>query len=253
MYACFPRPFTMIFHFIWDNYTDAVETFIAPIPEWGLHYTTLFTYALFAIRGLESFEFNEIKKPIHKILYVFVLTIITFFVPFELLYITLYDIFHSIPKFGYPAIWTFGYWKPFPNNLLQSVFMYDVILPIICFLALRYLYNELNDYYNLKIRLNKKSLLIFTAFLFSMMMWVIIPLHTKVDKWGTQWFPQTIYVDYGNYEELGIDWGKDEFGIVAEYWFPNNMVRVHNIVSKFLSVWFMFYTFIPVKRNEGDI
>jgi hypothetical protein len=43
---------------------------------------------------------------------------------------------------------------------------------------------------------------------------------------------------------------KDDWGIVKEYWFPNDMIKYHNIVSKLASVIFMFYTFIPVNVNR---
>jgi hypothetical protein len=48
---------------------------------------------------------------------------------------------------------------------------------------------------------------------------------------------------------------KDDWGIVAEYWFPNVIIKYHNIISKTVSVLFMFYTFIPVnvtERNQKD-
>lgn len=256
LYACFPRPFEFFIRFVWNDYTD-IEYYPPPTPEWGLHYTTIVTYALFMIFGIISFERDGIKKPFHKLAYVFLLGITTFFVPFELFYITLYDIFHSIPKFGSPLIWLFGSWKPPPENIFEfftryEVVFYDVGLPILCFICMWWIYNDLKETYpNLKLRLDKNSLLYFSLFLFVMFLWVIIPVHTEVVGWGTKWFPQTIYIDYGNFTELGLKWGKEDYGIIAEYWFPNPVIKWHNVIAKLISVLFMFYTFIPrnVSRN----
>jgi len=80
---------------------------------------------------------------------------------------------------------------------------------------------------------------------------VFIPLYQDVPEWGSKWFPQTIYVEYGYYKDYpDIEWfpENEEYGIVAEYWFPNDVVKIHNVISKFLSVYLMFYVFIPRKK-----
>lgn len=251
MYACFPRPFKTIIYFIWNDYTD-IDYYPAPTPEWGLHYSTIVTYGLFCYLGIKSFEKDRIDKPFFKLAYVIILTVVSLMIPFEVTYITLYDWFHSIPKFGEALIWNFGLWKTFPHNILQSVIIYDVGLPIIGGICMYMIIKELRNEYDLKFRFNRTSLLLLLLFFLSMLAWVAIPLHTDVPEYGTKWFPQTVYVDYGYFADYNITWAKDEWGIVKEYWFPNDTVKIHNIISKLVSVLFMFYTFIPrnVKRKN---
>lgn len=244
MYACFPRPFSTIVRFIWNDYTD-IEYYPAPTPEWGLHYTTIVTYGIFMYLGIKSFEKDRIDKPFFKLAYVSILTIVTLMIPFEVTYITLYDVFHSIPKFGEALIWNFGLWESFPKNILDSVVLYDVGLPIIGGISMYMIIKELRTEYNIKFRFDRVSLSLLILFFLTMFAWVIIPVHTDVVGWGTKWFPQTIYIDYGYFADYNITHAKTDWGIVTEYWYPNDMIKYHNIISKLVSVLFMFYTFIP--------
>jgi hypothetical protein len=249
MYACFPRPFSvgfLLLHYI------SLPVGFPPTPEWGIHYLTLLIYSYFAYNAICVFEERGIDKPFQKIVYVFLLTIMAFFVPFELTYITLYDIFHSIPMFGYPAIWSFGWWKGI-SFLWESVVAQDVISPILCLIGMRIILKDLREHYNLKLNWDKKAKVFLIAFFISMFLWVIIPTHTEVVEYGTKWFPQTIYVDYGYFEDYNIPIPKngDIYGVVKEYWYPNDIVKIHNHISKLISVVFMFHLFTP--RKEHDI
>ena len=252
LYACFPRPFSMIVRFIWNDYAD-IDYYSAPTPEWGLHYSTIVTYAIFMYLGLKSFEKDKIDKPFFKIVYVSTLTVVSLMVPFELTYITLYDWFHNIPKFGGPFIWSYGLSKPFPKNIFDSVILYDVGLPLLGGIVMYMIIKELKTQYNIKFRFNKTSLGLLILFFFTMFLWVIIPIHTEVPTWGTKWFPQTVYVEYGLFAEHNMTNPDYDWGIVDEHWFPNDIVKYHNVISKLVSVLFMFYTFIPRNVKEENI
>jgi hypothetical protein len=248
LYACLPRPFYVIIMYAL-NLPDAP---IPPSPEWGMHYITLLTYALFAYIGMEYIESQGIKKPIQKIIYVGALTEITFFVPFEYIYVTLYDIFHNIPYVGYPAFWYGDFGRMgILYGITHSVMLIDITITVICFILLYYTRKDLGDYYIFKpIKFNRISKILLSLFLIAMAFWVLIPLvQPDIQGWGTQWFPQTIYVKYGYFIDYGIDVSKmmnyDPYGIVQEFWYPNDLVKYANHISKIFSVAFMFYTFLP--------
>lgn len=252
LYACFPRPFYL--PIIWNNflymYREIPRILSPPQPEWGIHYFTLLIYSLAGWYAIEKIEAQGINKPLQKLGYVFFLTFLTFYFPFELTYITLYDIFHSIPKFGYPAIWAFGWWKGW-KWLIDSVIIQDVFLPLICLGGMYVIIDDLKDTYNIKISFNRTSKRLLLLFFFSMFVWVILPSFVNVTEYGTKWFPQTVYVDYGYFEDYNIPIppSGEIYGVVKEYWFPNDYVRYANHISKLISVIFMYYTFIPRRIN----
>jgi hypothetical protein len=247
LYACFPRPFFL--PIIWNNFLykfGEIPSILAPPqPEWGIHYITLFIYSLAGWYGIEKIESYGINKPIQKLGYIFFLTFLTFYVPFELTYITLYDIFHSIPKFGYPAIWFFGWWKGW-EFLIDSVIVQDLVLSLFCFGGMYVILDDLKDTYNLKINFNNTSKKLLMLFFISMIVWIILPIFIDVPEYGTKWFPQTVYVDYGYFADYNITMDSGElYGVVDEHWFPNDIVKYSNHISKLISVIFMYYTFIP--------
>lgn len=254
LYACLPRPFYMFL--LYGQNTPNLP--LPPTPEWGMHYITILVYMLFAWLGIEYMELQGIKKPFHKIVYVLCLTELTFFVPFEYIYITLYDIFHNIPILGYPIYWLGDFYHTdLFYTLTHSVVLIDLVISFSTIFILYYIRKDLSDYYNLKpIKFDKISKILFSSFLLVMIFWILIPLfQSDVIGWGTQWFPQTIYVEYGYYADFGIDvsmykW-ESPFGIVAEHWNPNDLIKITNHFSKLLSVMFMFYTFIPRVDNNG--
>lgn len=253
LYACYPRPFYMFILYAM-RLPNLPEP---PTPEWGIHYLTLFTYMLSAYIAIEVIENYGIKKPFHKITYVIFLTLLTFFVPFEFTYITLYDFFHNLPVNGYLSYWTgsIGF-TSLPYALTHSVMINDIVMSSMSLIGLYLIRNDLKNFYDIEpIKFNKISKILFSLFVISMFMWVILPIFDPtVTEWGTKWFPQTIYVKYGNYTDYGIDTkltGEDTFGIVEEFWFPNDNVKYANHITKIFSVMFMFYTFIPkVKKHE---
>jgi hypothetical protein len=261
LYACFPRPFFL--PIIWNNFLyqfREIPLILAPPqPEWGIHYVTLFVYSLAGWYGIEKIESYGINKPLQKLGYIFFLTFLTFYVPFELTYITLYDIFHSIPKFGYPAIWAFGWWKGW-RFLIDSVIVQDVVLSLFCLGGMYVIIDDLKDTYNIKINFNKTSKKLLLLFFISMSVWVILPVIIDVPEYGTKWFPQTVYVDYGYFEDYNITIPPtgETYGVVEEYWFPNDTVKYANHISKLISVIFMYYTFIPrrignAKKEESKL
>lgn len=248
LYACLPRPFYVIIMYAFrlpDSPTP-------PSPEWGMHYITLLTYALAAYYGIEYMESQGIRKPIQKIIYVGALTELTFFVPFEYIYVTLYDVFHNIPYVGYPAFWygdfgRMGIWY----GITHSVMLIDITITVCCLALMYYSKKDLYDYYIFKpIKFDRISKILLSLFLVTMVFWILIPLvQPNVQEWGTKWFPQTIYVKYGYFADYGIDASQmmnyDPYGIVQEFWYPNDLVKYANHISKILSVAFMFYTFLP--------
>ena len=254
LYACFPRPFFL--PIIWNNFLymfrEIPLQLAPPQPEWGIHYITLFIYSLAGWYGIEKIESQGINKPIQKLGYIFFLTFLTFYVPFELTYITLYDIFHSIPKYGYPAIWFFGWWKGW-RFLIDSVIVQDLVLSLFCFGGIYVIIDDLKDTYNIKINFNRTSKRLLLLFFLSMLVWVLLPIVINVPEYGTKWFPQTIYVDYGYFTDYNITIppSGEIYGVVSEHWFPNDAVKYVNHISKLISVVFMYYTFIP--RRIYDI
>jgi len=241
MYACYPRPFTLPILIL-----NGILDFNPPIPEWGIHYFTLLIYTYFAKLGIETMEHSGIKNTIHKVGYIFFLTVMVFYVPFELVYISLYDLFHNIPLYGYPAIWAYGWWNE--SLFSMSVIIGDVVVPIICAFGMYILKKDLEDN-NIKTKfmINKKSALLLSLYIITTIGWITLPMFTEVQGLGSDWFPQTVYVEYGYFEEhnMVIPPSGEEYGIVKELWYHNDVIKVFNHSSKLFSVAFMFYTFTP--------
>lgn len=252
LYACLPRPFTALPLLYWGIIPH--DSF--PTPEYGIHLITIVIYSYACYSGIVHMEKQGINRPFHKLAYMLFLTILTFYVPFEWIYITLYDVFHNIPIYGYPVIWFFGWWKDTLGFIVESVIGVDGILTVSSIIGMYIIKKDLGDYFPIKFRINKVSALLFLSFILWMGAWVIIPLsfsNQDLPVYGTKWFPQTIYVKYGYFEEynLPIPLNGDIYGIVEEYWYPNDIIKYHNHIAKLFSVAFMFYTFTPrVKENN---
>ena len=247
MYACYPRPFILPILIL-----NGIIEYNPPIPEWGIHYLTLLIYTYFAKIGLEIMEESGIDKAVHKIGYIFFLTVAVFYVPFELVYITLYDIFHNLPVYNYFAIWAYGWWN---NNILEmGVIMGDVVVPIMCIIGMYVLKKDLNDNgVKTKFTFNKISATLLSLYIITTVCWVALPVFTEVQGFGTDWFPQTVYVEYGYFADydIPIPPSGEEYGIVKELWYHNDTIKILNHSSKLFSVAFMFYTFIP-RRVEYE-
>lgn len=252
LYACFPRPFYLVFLYILRISGLPSE----PTPEWGIHYITVLIYFMagyFAIEYLENIGF----KPFNKMVYAMLLMLLTFFVPFEFIYITLYDLFHNYPLMGYMSYWVGDFGRQtLWFSLTHSVMLIDIIIAGSCIIGLYMIKKDLDDrgsFYKF-ITFDKTSKLLLIGFIASMLFWIAIPLFdSSIETWGTKWFPQTIYVEYGNYVDWGIDitkTGGETFGIVAEHWYPHDIIKVANHGSKLLSVLFMFYTFLPRRVDK---
>lgn len=241
MYACFPRPFTL-----WILILQGIVPNVYPIPEWGIHYLTLLIYTFFARIGIETMEYSGINNTAHKIGFVFFLTVLVFYVPFELVYISLYDLFHNIPLYGYPAIWMYGWWND--SFWGMSVIVGDVFVPMLCVFGMWLLKRDLeSNGVKTTFKINKKSAILLSCYIITTIGWVALPMFTEVQGLGTDWFPQTVYVEYGYFEDhnIPIPQTGEEYGIVNELWYHNDIIKVFNHSSKFFSVAFMFYTFIP--------
>lgn len=253
LYACFPRPFFFIFLYMLRIPNIPLE----PTPEWGIHYVTLLTYftaCYFAIEYLEDIGF----KPFQKMVYAILLMIVSFFIPFEFIYITLYDLFHNLPLMGYMAYWVGDFGKQnFWFAVTHSVMLLDITISIFCIVGLYLIKKDLEDTgFKFKFRFNNISKLLFIGFILSMLFWISIPLFdSTIETWGTKWFPQTIYVKFGYYADYGIDISKlggETFGIVEEFWYPHDIIKIANHLSKLFSVAFMFYTFLPRRLDDKN-
>jgi hypothetical protein len=248
LYACFPRPFFFIFLYMLRIPNIPPE----PTPEWGIHYITLLVYltaCYFAIEYLENIGF----KPFQKIVYSVLLMIISFFIPFEFIYITLYDLFHNLPLMGYMAYWIGDFGRQsFWFALTHSVMVIDIVITVFCLIGLYLIIQDLKESnFFIRFKFDRISKILLLGFIISMVFWVSIPsFDSTIEEWGTKWFPQTIYVKFGYYEDYGIDISKlggETFGIVEEFWYPHDIVKIANHISKIFSVAFMFYTFLPRK------
>ena len=180
---------------------------------------------------------------------------LSLFVPFEFIYLWLYDIFHSIPKYGYPVFTSYGWWLDFPMNIIKSLMFVDGFFVIgsvyvMCYIRYEMKINKLNE--SLKfINFNKISKMLLLGYIITTMLWILMPVYTNVEfEWGTKYFPQTIYPKYGYYKDYNITHPNNEtYGIVYEYWVPNDLVKIWNHTSKAFSVAFMFYTFTPRRKR----
>ena len=246
LYACMLRP-------IYANFLRLHGMVInAPHPESGLHYSTLFIYTLLAYISIVKMEREGINRPFQKISYVFLLTIASLYIPFEIVYITLYDYFHNLPTHGYWAIWSYGWWRPLWKRIFWSVIASDVGIPIICFIGMYLLKKSLDEFYPTKIKFDKVSLILLSGYIILTIGWVLLPLYyPNTHPYGSKWFPQTVYVKYG-YFDKPLPNG-DIYGIVEEYWFPDDVIKYFNTFSKWFSASFMFYTFTlrRVKKCES--
>jgi hypothetical protein len=146
-------------------------------------------------------------------------------------------------------------WNPLfgETNIIKiitnSVMTFDMTMIVATVVMMYLCYSDIKESYNIKIKIDRTSKILFSLFLLSYACWVLIPLvQPDVVGWGSKWFPQTIYIEYGWFKDFGIplEWTKGlEYGIVAEHWFKNDLVRYANHTTKLLSVIFMFYTFTP--------
>jgi hypothetical protein len=255
LYASFPRPphlLIALMHRIPFN-PNAI-----PTPESGMHYLTVFVYTFFAVRGLSMFDIQKIIKPFHKLSYVAFLTFLTYYTPFEWIYITLMDIFHYIPVYGYPVIWSFGWWREPIDFFFKGILGTDGLISIISILGMVIVKRDLNRYYKTTLKFDKISKLLFVAFILSMVLWVFSPLiFTQLQNhhvtYGTNLFPQTLEVYFGYFKDynLPLPENGDVYGIIKEVWMPNDIIKYLNHGSKLLSVMFMFYTFTP-RRVKDD-
>ena len=245
-------------------------------PESGMHWMTIFIYFFIAYKFLQRWEKQEIDMPIHKVCWIFCLMMVSLFIPFEFVYLALYDIFHSIPVYNYPTFLGYGFWLDFPKNIYKTILFVDGFFVIGGTYVLWYLSREIKEryekpfvkgYFNnvtkeimaininkTKIRVinfNKISKILLFGYVVTTVLWVLVPLYSPVEfVWGTKYFPQTIYPEYGYYDEHGITQHPpdENYGIINEFWVPNDLVKVLNHVSKAFSVLFMFYTFTPARQ-----
>ena len=222
-------------------------------PESGMHYITIIIYFLACVLMIKGFEKLEINMPLHKIIYSFSLMMVTMFAPFEFVYLILYDIYHSIPVYDYPIFIKYGWWLDFPKNIYKTILFVDGFFVIAGLYCMWFVSNEIRKYYSIKfITINKTTVSLLCGYIILMALWVSMPLYSRVDfVWGSPYFPQTIYPEYGNYSDYNITIeGLDEtYGIVNEIWVPNDLVKILNHSSKAFSVAFMFYVFYPRKKK----
>ena len=255
LYACFIRPLFINFLLL---LRVPVPDFYFPKPESGMHYITIFIYFICALVSFKYMEKWGIP-PIQRFIINFTLIFTSFYVPFEWLYISLYDIYHNVPVYGYPVIWSFGWWKIDGSLLSYVTFATQSIIGVDGFVTfggayvLNYIKQDLEEFnFPVEFKFDKISKVLLIGFLLSMFAWIIIPVHSPdVYEYGTKWFPQTIYVEYGYYYDVGLPEPEsgDIYGIINEIWVPNDMIKYHNHIAKLFSVAFMFYTFTPRKKD----
>jgi hypothetical protein len=254
LYATFVRP--LFINILLIMRVDVPEYYF-PTPESGMHYLTVFIYCICAFISFRYMEKWKIP-PMQRIVINITIMFLSFYVPFEWVYITLSDIYHNIPVYGYPVILTYGHWRidgtilSYFDFLINSIVGIDGFVTVCGIYVLNFVVNDLKEFnYDIEFKYDKISKLLFLGFALSMFLWVIIPVHSPdMYEWGTKYFPQTIYVEYGYYEDYGYEPPneKDIFGIVDEIWIPNNMIKYHNHIAKLFSVCFMFYTFTPRRK-----
>ena len=255
LYVTFVRPIFLNFMLLMRV---PVPDYYFPTPESGMHYMTIFIYficAFISFRYMEKWGIPAIQRIIVNVTIMF----LSFYVPFEWVYITFADIFHNIPLSGFPVIWFYGWWKLDGTIIgvikfaLSSIVGVDGFVTIGGIYVLNYIKNDLEEFnFPVEYKFDKTSKLLLTGFIITMIAWVLIPLHSPdVYEHGTKWFPQTIYVVHGYYADYDFpDIDNDNiYGIVDEIWIPNDMIKWHNHISKAFSVAFMFYTFTPRKKD----
>lgn len=245
LYAVFLRPLTI--NILILNRVP-LDLPIELTPESGMHYLTLITYSFACYQLIKQFEKSKIKMPIHKLLYSASLTMLTFFVPFEYIYLALYDIFHNIPKYGYPNLLYSGWWMDsLYLKLVNNVYFVDTLTVIASIYIMIYVKSEIQEKHNVSFfKFDKISKTLLFLYIIVMAIWVIYPNNFI---FGTKYFPQTIYPEWGYYSDYEITIENHIYGIVHEIWIQNNVVKILNHSSKALSVAFMIYTFSPRRKD----
>lgn len=244
---------------VWQNFMVLAEDPTLPArahSEQGMHWSTVVMYAWMMFLSI-----TFLKKrftPVHNLTFSFCLFIATFVFPFEWIYVPLLDIFHNIPEQGFwMSTIMYGYWRffkfpPIINWIMNSVIGRNGIMAMgLVFAHIIAIDNYRMDTFwssaKTIYKFDKKSLGLAILVILGFAFWVGLPLFKEypVIK-GSKYFPQTIYVWYGEVEnDVGDLWD-----IVDEEWVPDDMVRITNTIVKLLTVSWMFYTFIPKSEKH---
>lgn len=210
-------------------------------PEQGMHWTTVLMYSwmifflllILPKRGFRGF---------HTLSFSFCMFISAFVFPFEWIYVPLLDIFHNLPVEGTMSTFFYGWWRPFPILIMNSVIGRNGIMALgllfAHWIAVDNYHNNPKGFIKFKYNINKKSALIAFCFIFGFIAWIclpmIIPNQFKAENHkGTTYFPQTIYVWYAHSSDT--PW--DLYDIVREEWLPNGTVSmIVNYTSQDLGI-----------------
>lgn len=249
LYATFLRP--IILNFLLLNRVHLEPRFIMT-PESGMHWLTITIYFLITYKAIEYWEKQNIEMILHKNLYNFALMMMTLFVPFEFIYLTLYDIYHNIPVYGYALFRNYGWWMEFPYNIIKTLWFIDGFFTLGGLYVIYYIGKEVKERYPVKIvNFDKYTKIFLIGYILTTLLWIAMPLYTEVNfQYGTKYFPQTIYPEYDYYENRNMTHPDNEtYGIVNEIWVPNDLVKIWNHSSKAFSVLFMYSLLTPRRKD----
>jgi len=232
------------------------------MPQWvhaeqGMHWTTILQQSLLALWLL--FELPKRRfSPIHTVAFATLMFFLTLTFPFECVYVPFLDIFHNFPVEGMMSTLMYGWWRFTWGLSGPALWLFNSVIGrngVIGPLGLVFAYIIAADnYYNNPsgpirwrfLNLDRKSWLLLAGWVGGFALWILLPLvpsfYNPLDHFkGTQWFPQDIYVWYA--------WSpanpRDLYDIVAESWYPNPLVRIINISTKVLTVYWVAHTFTP--------
>lgn len=208
-------------------------------PEQGMHWTTILMYSFMAYYLLTVLPRRGMKG-FHTIAFTLCIGIATFVFPWEWIYVPLLDIFHNFPVEGTMSTLFYGYWRPFPIIIMNSVIGRNGIMAFgllfAHWIAKDAFNNDPKGYKRFKYNFNKKSVAIVLCFSILFVMWVALPAivpksvceFKPENHKGTVWFPQTIYVWYAHAPESP----SDLYDIVREEWLPEGKVEMVSNASE---------------------
>lgn len=254
-------------------------------PEQGIHFSTIILYSVAFLYILTLMKQKGYTR-LHGLAFTICLCVGMWLFPFEIVYVPLLDIFHNFPVEGMFSTTLYGLWRnPLQiiansvigrNGIMACGILFAHIITVDNF-RLHSFWSSFRWVYHF----DRKSLVLACSWIGMFALWICLPVfaegNTTTDtgmlttynyvntlpNWtytenlpekykcfepvkGTVWFPQTIYVWYGEHP----DNPDDPYDIIYEEWHPNHVVRVINIVTKVLTVAFVVYAFTPISKEE---
>ena len=203
-------------------------------PEQSMHWTTVISTCLLLLFFLVKLPQKGFTS-LHTVTYSILVAFGSFVFPFEWIYTTLMDFFHNpawqLTLYG---TWNWGQGKWFDSVIGRNGFMAFCLL-FAWFIGQDAMRGQL------KLRLNKISTILFGGILAGFAFWILLPIifpsvFANAFTKGSSWFPQDIYVWYGQ-----STWITQGYDIVKEVWVPGGIGALYSGISGQPLVETLFY------------